>query len=322
MMNQVAVALAPYLPRMACLRNDVNEYPNLAQHITCQNALNMLNNAQLDQLIMLLTNNSRNGNVEILYKAPIRHVHVRHPFSIYSVPAEQALLIMAGAHDCARAFTYILFNLDQEDAIREACKAIKEKPFIGRLSLRRAVKTAAGMGVDAQDPDQPLHDAGTYLYRAHQAIAVYLDGLDELSRANASMAAEAVFRVIPLGNNPDDNLFAGIAAGLCLAGVMRYGKNVLERGKHNEDRFALILTAFGLALGYIPFAGPAVSGVIGLLAPAIAREAFRTKDISEQVVRIGAGIEDRVRASRALFPDWEEFNIQMEKTMRHCGFPY
>lgn len=245
------------------------------------------------------------------------------------LPGAEALLVLAGSHDNPTVFTSLLFNdaATSDDALKEVCHELQRGAFIALRCLRQSVHDAAVKGVAVQSRDSLETNAGPVMYRAHRVVAAFLVGLRE-AQLETGHAADA-FRLVmdslrerPYMQVHDQSAYAGIVTGICLAGVMRFFKDELERGTKKQNRLQFALAALGTGVSLAPLAGPAVGGIINLLAEPIAKAAFKTRDMSEAVVRLGAGIEDEMRSRPPAGVDWREFNLQLEKTMRHCGFSY
>jgi hypothetical protein len=250
----------------------------------------------------------------------------------YLVPAEQALLVMSGAHDKPELFAEILFDeAHDDDMVKTVCDHLQRGAFISPACLNLVVHTAAAKGMTAQVPNERQDardlDANRHLYRAHRLISAYLIGLKTDSmRAEARSVLESVVSALqqPTGgaDGRNESAYAGIVAGLCLAGVVRFFKDELARGIKEQERFTYAVSILSTGLGFVPLAGSYVSAAINLIGPTIVKRALATKDSSEHVLRLGASIEDgalRVEDNRF---DAREFNTQLEKSMRHCGFPY
>lgn len=113
---------------------------------------------------------------------------------------------------------------------------------------------------------------------------------------------------------------------MLLAAVIRYGELLEKEKQVKKDRLKAAIGLLGVALDLIPFGvGPVVGGVVTVFADPVANRLWKSRNYRSPVLKLGAQIEDSMRASATIRParfDTEDFCIQLEKTVRHCGEAY
>lgn len=248
----------------------------------------------------------------------------------FVLPTEQALLVMAGAHDKPGLFCDLLFHREVgDDMVMEACKRLHGGAFISPACVSDVVHTAARQAMHAQNPDG--QDDGASTYRAHRVVAAYLVG--ELRNTTpCAQEASAVFGAImravqqPVddANTATDDFnraaYSGIIIGIVFAGVMRFFDDEVTRGKPDQARLETALEILSFALGCIPLVERNFD-IIGQLATPVVQRVIRTKDCSEFTIRLRVKIEKAaLRAGNGF--NAIEFNLQMARTMRDCGFTH
>lgn len=99
-----------------------------------------------------------------------------------------------------------------------------------------------------------------------------------------------------------------------------------HKDKH-ADRINLGIKSVSIAAGAACPKGAVLAGVVDVASDPISDRVANKYAYEEQRPRIGAGIEDRIRKYSGIHnhwgdEEWSESVIHLEKTIRHCGFPY
>lgn len=263
-----------------------------------------------------------------------------NPGGNYWIPAGAVLPFLAGCYGRPILFAASIIgaNHDELYAINEEIG--RNRPFFTRRCLRAAVQDAAIEAVSG------LQNTGTALQvdNAHHVVAIYI-GNDPGMRANNSGFTTTVFHRIflttthhknagaelgaeLLSEGVDQSEFLGAVAGICLAGVLRYGKRLDEQADKRRDRFKLALNMVAAAIGgaVMPGAG-AIAGVVAGLAEPLANHVFHgaATGYDEDVMRLGGNLEATKRhlpAGIAPGIDAQRFCDTMQETVHRCGFAF
>lgn len=245
-----------------------------------------------------------------------------HPFSIYRMSGASALAVLSGLYDQRELFREAVFRADTD---LEKIDSITRRPFFNHEALRHVVEEAAIRGVLAQIPPGN-HPAGSALKGAHRLIGLWLEYANNNRGPFRTTAQDLFFELNNIGPGAvppfaDINFtrYQAILTGLCLSGVIRFGKDAKRKDTKSKKHLSIAISVLGAAVSGIPVpAVGVIGGVLGALADPIADKVFNSENITPEMLALQATIEDEVVANPGLIIV-TEYVYQLSKTVIHCG---